>query len=76
MTFDNSIIIFHLGVTCELFDLLQIFLLFSPTDSCCYTNQEAVTSRIVARSFSDMGRPGRDVGAKGKIYLNIADDAM
>lgn len=35
-----------------------------------------VAGRIMDRSFSVMGRPGRAVGAKGKIYLNMADDAM
>jgi hypothetical protein len=62
---------FRLGFACEFFGLLQIFAAI-PT-----RKPSLVTERmLVARSFSDVGRPGRDNGAKCKIYLNMADNAM
>jgi hypothetical protein len=68
---EHSIPMFCVGVACEFFDLLQIFAAI-PT-----RKPLLVTERmLVAHSFSNMGCPDRDVGAKCKTYLNMVDDVM
>jgi hypothetical protein len=59
----------RVGVACEFFDLLAIFAAI-PT-----RKPSLVAERMFeAPSFSDIGHPDRDVGAKFKTHLNMADD--